>query len=408
MSAEPSLNLPTAGTDTDIAIVGGGLSGTIAAFLLGRAGYRVTLIDRHREFPREFRVERIAGDQIEKLRRLGLLGLLSRKGVAFDHVVNIRKGHLLDRTHGEHYGIFYNALVEAIRAELPENVELIVGQVNGVEASAKIQRISILGHGDLTARLLVLATGMGDTLRRDLGITRKLIYPQQSLAFGFNLRPAGTDGFKHPALTYYGEPGTDGIDYLNVFPIADTTRANLFVFRNHRDPWVKALRERPRETLAAALPGLVKILGDFEVSSPVDSWLTDITIADNCRRDGVVLVGDAYQTSSPAAAIGFSRLLTDVEQLCTIYLPQWMASQGMPAAKIAAFYKDPEKRAMDELALQLADFRRRLTVETSLSWRTRRQFHFAWRRLVYGLDTFTPTLAGTLRGVKRRLADTKA
>ncbi|RWD54662.1 MAG: FAD-dependent monooxygenase, partial [Mesorhizobium sp.] len=42
MTAEQSLRPLPAGTDTEIAIVGGGLSGTLAATLLGRSGYHVT------------------------------------------------------------------------------------------------------------------------------------------------------------------------------------------------------------------------------------------------------------------------------------------------------------------------------------------------------------------------------
>src|SRR3954469_16216804 len=42
------------------------------------------------------------------------------------------------------------------------------------------------------------------------------------------------------------------------------------------------------------------------------------------------------------------QVFTDVERLCNIYLPQWLASDGMDATKIAAFYADPLKRACDE------------------------------------------------------------
>ena len=43
--------------DVDVAIVGGGLSGSLAAVVLGRAGYRVALIDRYEVFPAQFRVD---------------------------------------------------------------------------------------------------------------------------------------------------------------------------------------------------------------------------------------------------------------------------------------------------------------------------------------------------------------
>ncbi len=151
-----------AGIDTEIAIVGGGLSGTLAAILLGRQGYRVTLIDRYPVFPREFRVEKIAGDQIETLRRIGLLDSLSAAAAPFDEIVNIRGGSVLDHTHALHYGIFYDDLVGTMRAELPESVRFIAGRVGALEAGPDRQRISIVGQQDVTARLLVLATGMGD------------------------------------------------------------------------------------------------------------------------------------------------------------------------------------------------------------------------------------------------------
>ncbi|MDX8536306.1 NAD(P)/FAD-dependent oxidoreductase [Mesorhizobium abyssinicae] len=401
MTADQSRPPLPAGIDTEIVLVGGGLSGTLAANVLGRAGYQVTLIDRYAVFPREFRVEKIAGDQIEKLRRIGLLDRLAGAAVAFDEIVNIRKGRLLDRTHARHYGIFYDDLVNAMRAALPDNVRFIAGRVNALEAGAERQRVSILGQGDVTARLLVLATGMGDILKRDLGIERRFVHQRQSLTFGFNLRPAGAGAFRHSALTYYGERTSDGIDYLNLFPAADVTRANLFVFRDHRDPWVKALREQPKETLIDTLPGLVKAFGDFEVMDKVESWLTDITVAENCVKDGVVLIGDAYQTSCPAAGTGVSRLLTDVERLCKAHVPQWLASPGMAAAKIAAFYGDPAKLAMDAHGLQLADFRRRLTIENDLRWRARRHLHFSRRRIMHGINRLSPGFAARLRGLKR-------
>lgn len=399
MTIKRSLERPVAETDTDIAIIGGGLSGTLAACMLGRAGYRVTLIDRHRIVPQEFRVERISGEQIEQLNRLRLLGPLSAAATAFDEVANMHKGRMLDRTYGHHYGFFYNKLVSAMRAELPETVNFVVGQVNGVQTGPTHQRISILGQDEITARLLVLATGMGDILHRDLGISHRSVGERRSLALGFNLRPVGAKSFRHTALTYHG--ASDGIDHLNLFPVPGTTRANLFAFRNPRDPWVQSLQKHPKEALVGAFPSLVETFGDFEIVGRVDSWLTDITIAENCRQDGVVLIGDAYQTCCPASGAGVGRLLTDVERLCTVYIPQWMTEVSIDRAKITAYYQDPEKLEIDALALRMADYRRNLATNPDMRWQLRRQFHFARRRAVHVIESLSPALATKLHHLAR-------
>jgi 2-polyprenyl-6-methoxyphenol hydroxylase-like FAD-dependent oxidoreductase len=256
----------------------------------------------------------------------------------------------------------------------------------------------------VSARLVVLATGMGDMLRRTVGIERHVIHQRQSLTFGFDVGSLAETGFKHPALTYYGEQVSDGIDYLSLFPVDGATRANLFTFREVSDPWVKAFRQKPKETLAATLPGLSRVLGDFEIVAPVQNWLMDIAVSQNCRQAGVVLIGDAYQTSCPAAGTGVARLLSDVERLCTVHVPAWLATPGMPAPKIGEFYDDPQKQAADVHALHMARYRRSLTVETDLRWRTHRLLQLSRRRVMSGIERYTPSVATRLRMLRAHLA----
>ena len=386
---------------TDIAIVGGGLSGTIAAIVLGRAGYHVTLIDRSQDFPAEFRVEKIGGEQVTKLQRLGLLPIVAETGVPFDEVVNMRRGRILDRKHDTSYGIFYKDLVTAMRRALPASVRFIAGRVTDLATSADRQTITIADHGAIEARVSVCAIGMSDILRSRVGIEREVLHEKQSLTFGFNIRTVAAERFPFQAFTYYGERPADGIDYLHCFPAGDTIRANLFTFLDHRDPWVKALRTAPRAALDSALPGLRKLIGEFEVVDKVQNWIMDLGVARNVRQPGIVLIGDAYQTSCPAAGTGVSRLLTDIEQLCA-HIPAWLATPGMDAGKIAAFYDDPQKQAMDAHALAVADFRRSFTIDTHAAWRARRQTQYLRRAVMHRIEGMSPGLAQGIRTLLHR------
>jgi len=392
---------PPVRTGSDIAVIGGGLSGTLAACLLGRAGYSVTLIDRHRHFPPRFRAEKLGAGHIERLRRLDLLPALAGRGAAFDTVLNLREGRLLDVTHSPHLGIRYHDLVAALRAMLPETVHVVTGQASAIRTGARRQRVAIYGQEEVTARLLVLASGGGDLLRRNLDIVRRVVRPRHSIAFGFDLRLHDADRFAQAAVTCYGDHLSEGIDYLTLFPVAGGLRGNLHAYCSPADCFAKTLRDRPDETLAALFPCLAEVIGRFDVPGGIESWITDLAVAENLRRDGIVLIGDAFQTSCPAAGTGVSRLLTDVERLCQVHLPRWMRQGTVSAADLAGFYDDPEKRAMDAHALDMAEFRRGLTMGTGFSSQLGRRLHFARRRAMHMVDTLSPALAARLREISQ-------
>jgi len=314
---------------TDIAIVGAGLGGSLAAVVLARAGYRVALIDRYRAYPPEFRVEKFAGDQVELLRRLGLFECVAAASTRFEQVINARRGRVIDRTNTPHYGIFYQDFVNVVRAQLPGSAMFMVGQAIDIRADAERPQVILADDTVVEARLVVIATGMLGALRRRLGIVRRDTFEKHSISFGFNIAPGPGAAFDFPALTYYGEQVSDCVDYLSLFPIGDVMRANLFTFRDHRDPWARDLRRQPAATLVETMPGLQRFLGGFEVVGKVQNWTMDLYELEDYLRDGVVLIGDAFQTSCPAAGTGVSRLLTDVHRLCAVHVPRWFASDGM-------------------------------------------------------------------------------
>src|SRR5690349_13927984 len=136
------------------------------------------------------------------------------------------------------------------------------------------------------------------------------------------------------------------------------------------------MRHRGDEALFALLPRLRHLIGGVEICGvkirPVDLYLSK-----GYRQAGVVLLGDAFATSCPAAGTGCNKVFTDVERLCNVHIPRWLATPGMGADKIAAFYDDPVKRACDDFAADKAQQLKAFSLDMSLSGRLRRLSKFA-------------------------------
>jgi 2-polyprenyl-6-methoxyphenol hydroxylase-like FAD-dependent oxidoreductase len=156
-------------------------------------------------------------------------------------------------------------------------------------------------------------------------------------------------------------------------------RANLFMYRDPRDPWLRELRATPQAALYALMPRLERLMGNFEVTSEIAVRPADLYITRGYRRDGVVLVGDAFGTSCPVAGTGANKVFTDVERLCNVHIPAWLASPGMGVEKISAFYDDKAKRAIDADSLARAWYMRSVSLDNGLVWRLRRWHRFLGR-----------------------------
>jgi 2-polyprenyl-6-methoxyphenol hydroxylase-like FAD-dependent oxidoreductase len=52
-------------------------------------------------------------------------------------------------------------------------------------------------------------------------------------------------------------------------------------------------------------------------------------VSEGHLQPGIVLVGDAFSTSCPAAGTGTTKVFTDVERLCNVYIPRLRLSEGV-------------------------------------------------------------------------------
>ena len=361
---------------TDIAIIGGGVAGATAAAMLGRAGIDSILIDPHPVYPPDFRCEKLDSGQLALLAKTGLSDAILPATTPDDHVWLARFGRIVDKRPTRQSDILYDTLVNTMRAAIPPSCAFVQGKVAAISTSADRQIVTLSTKEEISARLVVLATGLNAALRRSLGIERIELSGCHSVSIGFDVKPVAQANFDFRSLTYFPETIANRMAYLTLFPVGTNMRANYFVYRDLHDPWLKSFRANPAATIFAALPALKNITGDFEVTSSVDIRPVDLYGVAGYRQSGVVLVGDAFGTSCPAAGTGVSKVLTDVERLCNVHIPRWLASPGMGEDKIAAFYDDPIKQACDSTSLARAYFLRSLSTEPGIVWSLRRWSRF--------------------------------
>jgi 2-polyprenyl-6-methoxyphenol hydroxylase-like FAD-dependent oxidoreductase len=350
-----------------VVIVGGGMAGSLLALVLGRAGLRVKLIDLKREPAPAFRNEKLGLDQIERLRRLGVLSCFQEAcwGAAplDGDTPPPGKPPLKDS------GARYDRWIERIRAAWPAEVDFIEGKVNDVSTSPDVQAAVLSTGQRIEGRLLVMATGRGERLRNSLKVSRRVLSERHSICIGFSVAPP-TQGEAPPAGIFAARFGSRHA-YVTFFTMLDEIRINMFSYRELDDPWVAEVRKAPLESLKQDFPAAAAALAGLAIMRPPEIRSTDLYAVEGHVQPGVLLLGDAFHAPCPASGTGMTRILNDVERLADVYLPRWLATPGMDADKIAAFYKDPAKLAVDRSSLLASIMGRRSATDQSFYWRAR-------------------------------------
>ena len=371
-------------TSVDVAIIGAGVAGATAAAALANRGIMTALIASHDRHPPEYRAEKIGEQQMAMFDEAGLGPAARAVFTPFDGVWVRRFGRIVSRDTKREYGADYAILVDALRAGLPDSVRKVVGRVETIETGPDLQTITFADGRMVRARLVVMATGLSEAALKKAGLRREIYSRHHSLTAGFDLsRPAGD--FVFPSLVWSGDGPTDHLSYLTLFPIGETMRANLFVYRSPFEDWTKALRDRPDETLNAMLPEFEREYGPLAAKGHVAIRPIDLARTLDTERDGVVVVGDAFLTVCPITGTGMDKALNDVVVLARDHIPGWLSTPGMATDKIASFYADPAKTERDATAIRISVESRAVRFDPALRWRLLRLRAMLFGRLRYHL-----------------------
>ena len=374
---------------TDVAIIGCGLAGATAAAMLGRAGVATVIIDPHAKHRQEFRCEKLDDSQLALLHRTGLADDVLSQTCIDGQVWVVRYGRLIDRKPSGRAGILYHDMVNMVRQQIPSNVRHVATKVTGISSGAVRPIITLATGEEIAPKLAILATGLNPAFREMLDIKREGLSPCHSISIGFDIKAPEGQTFAFPALTVFPERPGQSMAYLTLFPVPDGMRANLFVYWGMDDVRLRTFRHQPTEALLELIPTLARFTGPFTIEGQVSIRPVDLVRVSVPQRPGIVFVGDAYSTSCPAAGTGANKVLTDVQRLCSTYIPAWLSKESIGAADIAEFYADPVKVQCEAESLQKAMWLRRVSTGTSVGWR-------CWR----GARFVAQTALGRLRDLK--------
>lgn len=336
----------------DVVVIGAGFAGSCAAHALGAAGLKVLLVDRRSKFPDLFRAEKLEADQSELMRGLGLLDQRSPHCPVVGDITCYRDGDQSRVDTVEQYGISYGDTVNELWASLPETVTKKVDRVVSIKADERAPSVQLADGATIRARVVVLASGGSDALVEGLGARRRFDDTLTSLSFGFDIRSLEPEGFTFRGLNHHDCPSLPEVDYVTVFPIGARMRANVFTRLSLDDPKTKAMRESPKVTLEQWFPGFDAAVGGYELDSKVQMVPTRFHRLSDYICDGVVMIGEEYQSVTPASGLGLSKVLTDVDVLCRKHVPHWLDAGRVGRAELEKYYGDPVKLKSDRKALE--------------------------------------------------------
>ena len=313
---------------TQCVVVGGGPAGMMLGLLLARAGIRVTALEKHADFLRDFRGDTVHPSTLQILREIGLFERFDKLKQHRVQELSIAFGDRL-QPFVDFHGLkpfdylalvpqwdFLDLLADAGKAYPDFELRMSTHAESLIEQGSRVVGVRAK-HGDaaveLRADLVLACDGRHSTLREAAGMV--------PIDYG---APMDVLWFRLPRIDD---------DPKEVFGRA--AFGQVLVLLNRDDYWQAAyvvakgaaaeLRERPigvfREGVARIAPFLAGRTARIETWDDVKLLEVKVDRLKRWHRPGLLLIGDAAHAMSPVGGVGINLAIQDAVAAANILVP---------------------------------------------------------------------------------------
>lgn len=311
---EPRLN-----DSAPVVIVGGGPAGMVAGLLLARAGVRVTVLEKHADFLRDFRGDTVHPSTLELFNEIGLLGeLLKEPHAAIDTMtLNLLGGRYTIATM-KHLPVAARFVAMMPQWDL---LDFIAGQgkryptfdlrmsteATGLthDDAGRVNGVTIASGETLPARLVIAADGRRSVLREAAELPLEdLGAPMDVLWFRIPV-PAGMD-MSEVALGTIDKGGM-----VVAIPRGDYWQCARIIEKGGFAPIEARGIAAFRDEIVAIAPGLAAGIDAIQSFDDVKLLSVALDRLTRWSRPGLLAIGDAAHAMSPVGGVGINLAVQD-------------------------------------------------------------------------------------------------
>ncbi len=309
----------------EIAIIGGGLAGQVAALALGRAGRKICLVAAAPKHD-DGRTTALMDQSVRYLERLGVWDKIAPSAAALS-VMQILDGtnRLLRAPPAQFrasdiglYAFGYNipnkALVEVLDGALAAepNLTRIETNVESVAVQTDKVTIAISGGDIIEADFVIGADGRKSITREAAGIeVRKWSYQQSALVLNFSHSlPHG-----NVSTEFHTESGP-----FTQVPLPGSRSSLVWVVRPEEATRLTGLATEDLSKIVEAR--MQSILGKVTVEAQAQAWPLSSMMAERFGAGRVALIGEAAHAFPPIGAQGLNLSLRDSMTLADLLSAQ--------------------------------------------------------------------------------------